>query len=43
VTSDRFKKFGRKVLIGDLVSSASDEASDLIVESEETKGKQAAI
>ena len=36
VTSDRFKLFGRKVLIGDLVSSESDLGSD-IDEEEETK------
>ena len=35
VTSERFKLFGNKVLIGDLVSSESDAASDLIGEEDE--------
>lgn len=39
VVSDRLKKYGNKVLIGDLVTSVSDTASDTLLNEEEDKFK----
>lgn len=39
VTSERFKRFGNKVLVGDLVTSTSDTASEVLEDDENNKFK----